>query len=71
VGLIVASVGLAGFWLDRDVERSELSEVQRDLLGVEEGTEVLSFVLAGRDRIYYPDLSTPVYGADGRIVGWD
>jgi LCP family protein required for cell wall assembly len=71
VGLIVASVGLAGIWLDRDVERSELSEFQRELLGVEEGTEVLSFVLAGRDRIYYPDLSTPVYAADGRIVGWD
>lgn len=71
LGLVVASVGLVGFWLDRDVARTELNEFQRELLGVEEGTEVLSFVVAGRDRLYYPDLSTPAFGADGRFLGWD
>lgn len=71
LGLVVASVGLVGFWFDRDVARTELSEFQRELLGVEEGTTVTSFVVAGRDRMYYPELSTPVYGAGGTIVGWD
>ena len=71
LGLVVASVGLAGFWLSRDVPRAELTEFQRELLGIEVGTTVTSFVLAGRDRMYYPELSTPVYGAGGRIVGWD
>jgi len=71
LGLVVATVGLAGFWLNRDVERTELTVFQRELLGVEEGTTVVSFVLAGRDRMYYTDQSTPIYGAGGRIVGWD
>jgi LCP family protein required for cell wall assembly len=71
LGLVVASVGLVGFWLDRDVARTELNDFQRELLGVEEGTEVLSFVVAGRDRLYYRDLSTPAYAADGRFLGWD
>jgi polyisoprenyl-teichoic acid--peptidoglycan teichoic acid transferase len=71
LGLVVASVGLVGFWLDRDVARTELNAFQRELLGVEEGTDVLSFVVAGRDRLYYPDLSTPAFGADGRFLGWD
>jgi polyisoprenyl-teichoic acid--peptidoglycan teichoic acid transferase len=71
VGLVIATVGLAGFWLNRDVERAELTTFQRELLGVEQGTTVVSLVLAGRDRMYYTDLSTPIYGAGGRIVGWD
>ena len=71
VGLVIATVGLAGFWLTRDVERAELTMLQRELLGVEEGTTVVTFVLAGRDRMYYTDQSTPIYGAGGRIVGWD
>ncbi len=71
LGLVVATVGLAGFWLNRDVQRTELNEFQRELLGVDEATAVLSFVLAGRDRMYYTDQSTPIYGSGGRIVGWD
>jgi polyisoprenyl-teichoic acid--peptidoglycan teichoic acid transferase len=71
LGLLVASVGLAGHWLDRDAPRTELHEFQRELLGVDEGARVTSFVLAGRDRVYFEGLSTPVYGADGSIVGWD
>ena len=71
VGLAVASVGLVGFWLNHDVKRTELNVFQRELLGVEEGTTVTSFVLAGRDRMYFADLSTPVLGADGSIIGGD
>ena len=71
LGLVVASLGLAGFWLGRDVQRTELNLYQRELLGVEEGTTVTSFVLAGRDWRYFTELSTPVYGAHGSIVGWD
>ncbi len=71
LGLVVAAVGLVGFWLDRDVPRTELNEFQRELLGVEEGTTVTSFVVAGRDRLYYSELSTPIYGAGGGIVGWN
>lgn len=71
LGLAVALVGLVGFWLDHDVERSELTEVQRGILGLDEGVEHLSFVVAGRDRLYYPEMSTPVYDADGEIVAWN
>lgn len=79
LGLTVALVGLVGFWLDRDVQRTELSEEQRELLGVAEGASVLSFVLAGRDHTYYEGYSTPVLGADGnplldadgRVAAWN
>jgi LCP family protein required for cell wall assembly len=71
LGLVVATVGLAGFWLTRDVARTELTVFQRELLGVDEEVTVVSFVLAGRDRMYYTDQSFPIYGAGGRIVGWD
>lgn len=72
LGLLVAAVGLAGFWLDRDVPRAELNELQRELLGVAEGTKVYSFVVAGRDRQYFSSFpSTPIYGRGGAIVGWN
>ncbi len=71
LGLVVALAGLAGFWLERDVERSELTDAQREILGLDEGVEHYSFVVAGRDRLYYPEMSTPVYGADGEIVAWN
>ena len=71
LGLVVASVGLVGFWLDRDVARTELNEFQRELLGVEEGTDVLSFVVAGRDHNFYEGMSTPMRAADGSIYGWN
>jgi LCP family protein required for cell wall assembly len=71
LGLIVAATGLVGFWLDRDVARAELNAFQRDLLGIDEGTTVLSFVVAGRDRNFDDGVSTPIYAQDGRIVGWN
>jgi polyisoprenyl-teichoic acid--peptidoglycan teichoic acid transferase len=70
-GLLVAVGGLVGFWLNRDVPRAELTEVQRELLGIASGDLHLSFVVAGRDRMYYQDMSTPVYGRDGTIVAWN
>ncbi len=71
LGLLVASVGLSGFWLDRDVARTELTEAQRALLGVEADASVISLVVAGRDREYYAEQSTPVYDASGNIVAWN
>lgn len=70
-GLLLAVAGLTGFWLDRDVPRAELTEEQRELLGLAPDDVQYSFVVAGRDRLYYPDMSTPIYGRDGSIIGWD
>jgi polyisoprenyl-teichoic acid--peptidoglycan teichoic acid transferase len=66
----VAVVGLTGFWLTRDVARAELSTSQRELLGVAERDFTASFVVAGKDRFFAAGLSDPVYGREGRIVGW-
>lgn len=49
LGIVIALAGLAGYWLTRDVQRTILSEGQAQVLGIEEGTEPLSFVVAGRD----------------------
>ena len=72
LGLVVALVGLAGFWLTRDVARAELTTSQRELLGVAAEDFTVSFVVAGRDRFYAdcPGCSTPIYNADGVITGW-
>ena len=67
----MALVGLVGYWLEQDVERGELTAAQREILGLEEGVAPISFVVAGRDRLYYPEMSTPVYDADGQIVAWN
>jgi LCP family protein required for cell wall assembly len=71
LGLLLAASGLVGFWMNRDVPRAQLTEVQRELLGIQSGDLHLSFVVAGRDRMYYQDMSTPVYGRDGSIVAWN
>jgi len=72
VGLFVAIAGLVGFWSTRDVARAELTLSQRELLGVAGEDFTVSFVVAGRDRFYAecPGCSTPIYNADGVIVGW-
>jgi polyisoprenyl-teichoic acid--peptidoglycan teichoic acid transferase len=72
LGLVVALAGLTGYWSTRDVERSQLSVSQRELLGVAAEDFTVSFVVAGRDRFYAdcPGCSLPIYGAAGRIVGW-
>lgn len=52
-GLIIAVVGLAGFWLNRDIPKTDLTEEQLEVLGIDpvEKGEVFhaSFVVAGRD----------------------
>ena len=72
LGIAVALVGLAGFWLTRDVARAELSESQRELLGAAAEDFTVSFVVAGREPFYAdcPGCTTPIYGADGVITGW-
>ena len=72
LGLVIAIVGLSGFWLGRDVSRAQLTQQQRDLLGIEADDFHASFVVAGRDVFYSGEgTSTPVYGAGGRIVAWN
>lgn len=69
-GVLVALAGLVGFWLTRDVARTELTETQRELLGVAAGDFTASFVVAGKDRFYDDAEAIPIYGAGGAIVGW-
>ena len=72
LGLVVALVGLGGFWVTRDVARAELTLSQRELLGVAAEDFTASFIVAGRDRFYADceGCTAPIYGADGAIVGW-
>jgi LCP family protein required for cell wall assembly len=71
LGVMVVLAGIGGYWLARDVDRTPLSDSQRALLGLTAGEEHISFVVAGRDRLYLPDLSTPIYNRQGVIVGWN
>lgn len=52
IGIIIAAVGLTGFWLTRDVQRTILDEATREILGIEEGEFQASFIVAGRDYDY-------------------
>lgn len=55
LGLLVAVVGLSGFWLTRDIrDRVEWTEEQRQLIGITENKDIrpISFVIAGRDMDY-------------------
>ncbi|MBX3140753.1 MAG: LCP family protein [Trueperaceae bacterium] len=70
LGILVAVVGLAGYWLTRDVDRKALSDDQRRLIGLEDDEFHASFLIAGRD-VVYNGTSTPVYGANGEIVAWN
>ncbi len=49
IGLIIAIMGLVGFWLTRDIERPELSTEQQELINPEREEFQVSFVVAGRD----------------------
>lgn len=72
LGLVIAITGLAGFWLGHDVDRAQLTQQQRELLGIAEDDFHASFVVAGRDVFYDQNgVATPVYGAGGRIVAWN
>lgn len=72
LGVLLAVVGLAGFWLTNDITRRGLSVDQGGLVGVSPGSEdFVSFVVAGRDIHYEVDYAEPVYGANGDIVDWN
>ncbi|MCA9836613.1 MAG: LCP family protein [Trueperaceae bacterium] len=69
-GIIIAVLGLAGFWINRDVPKAQLTEEQRDLLGIEDDEFHASFLVAGKDIWYEQGKSSPVYGRNGQIVRW-
>jgi LCP family protein required for cell wall assembly len=69
LGLIVALVGLFGYWFSRDVKRTELPEPVRELIGTSETP--ITFVVAGRDIHYDQGKSYPIYNNRGQIVRWE
>ena len=72
LGLLIAVVGLSGFWLRQDVARAQLTQQQRELLGIGDDDFHASFVVAGRDVFYSAQgTSTAVYGRGGEIVAWN
>ncbi len=71
LGVLVAVVGLAGFWLTNDLDRKTLTAEQRGILGLEEDDFHVSFVVAGLDMNYIVTEAEPVYRQDGTIVDWN
>lgn len=57
LGLCLALVGLIGFWLNRDVQRVELSTEQKELINLSPNTFHASFVIAGRDYDHIQEAS--------------
>src|SRR5690606_7210299 len=70
LGLLVALVGLTGYWLSKDVKRGTLTDEQRRLLDIEEDEFHASFIVAGRDILYANEGAEPIYRQDGTIIGW-
>ncbi len=70
LGLLLALIGLIGYWLTGGVQRIQLSKAQSDLLGIDKGFHA-SFVIAGKDIHYDPNQSEPVYDDEGNIVAWN
>jgi len=68
VGALIALAGLSGYWLSRDVPRSLLGEAERALINPR-GELQVSFVVAGRDKLYLEAAGPPIYDARGRIIG--
>lgn len=71
LGVALAVLGMIGVWTARaNLARTALSDDQRSLLGLEHDDALTSFVVAGRDVFYGEGESTPIYDAEGSIVGW-
>lgn len=73
LGIIIALVGVIGYWLTRDtVEKTEISPDIADLIGIEAGVDAtpITFVVAGKDKHYLQGLSTREYNAAGKFIGW-
>jgi LCP family protein required for cell wall assembly len=66
LGLLVAVLGLCGYWLTRDVQRTVLSLEEARLLNPEGAAFQASFVVAGRDYDYDP--AGPLVWRDGEWV---
>ena len=64
IGLIIGAVGIAGFWLTQDVQRTVLSQAQAKLVNPE-GAFQASFVVAGRDYDHQP--AGPMVWKDGKL----
>ena len=69
LGLLMIAVGLSGYWLTRDVQRTVLDESTRQLLPVTEDTFHASFLVAGRDIAYTQAAGRVRYDSRGRIIG--
>lgn len=54
LGILLALLGLVGYWLTRDVQRTVLSSEESGLLNLEGAAFQASFVVAGRDYDYDP-----------------
>ncbi len=54
LGILIALLGLTGYWLSRDVQRTVLSPEARELVNPAGEAFQVSFVLAGRDYDYDP-----------------
>lgn len=67
LGLLLAILGLIGYWMSGGVQRTTLSKAQKDLLNIDKGFHA-SFVIAGKDIHYDRDKSEPVYNQKGDIV---
>lgn len=66
LGILVALLGLTGYWLSRDVQRTVLSPGERQLVNPGGDDFQVSFVLAGRD--YDHDPAGPLVMRDGEWV---
>lgn len=68
-GLLLIAVGLSGYWLTRDVQRTVLDESTQALLSVTEDTFRASFLVAGRDIAYTRAAGRVRYDSRGRVIG--
>jgi LCP family protein required for cell wall assembly len=64
LGMLVALLGLVGFWLTRDVERAVYTEETLAVLNADESDFKASFVVAGRDYDHIQEAS-PCKWQDG------
>ncbi len=67
LGVLVVMLGLVGYWLDLDAQRTILDAPTRNVMGLEAGEFQASFVVAGRDYDY-PSAAGGFVWRDGERV---
>jgi LCP family protein required for cell wall assembly len=67
LGILTAILGLTGFWLSRDVQRTVLTAEERQLVNPGSDAFQVSFVLAGRDYDY-DEPAGPLVMRNGKAV---